>query len=354
VIDALAARFGGAAYAAIQTARRFADNGDFAEVVVVARRGSMVADGLAATGGVRVLSPSAASTAELARRLAWETITLPREVAGGGRALVLTWSGMLPRRLPAPVTSYLANPVMFQTGGLANMIRRGAVRWTSRDARHVAVPTLAMAELVRESLGVQVDVVPLGIDHSRFVPDGDAVGEELLCVADFYAHKRHDLVLDAWARLREPRPLLRLIGDPRVDASNYGRVASRIARYRSLGAIEVEHGVPLATLVRRYQRARVFVMASEFESFCMPLLEAQACGVPAIARNLPALRETGGEGTTFVDDGDVSTWAASLERLLRDEAARRAARERAIAHASRFSWDRTAESLVALLRSAAA
>jgi glycosyltransferase involved in cell wall biosynthesis len=354
VIDALAARFGGTAYAAIQTAHQLADRGACREVVVVARRGSLVAEGLVPRDRLRLVSLRDAARAELSGRLLWEAVGLPRLLAVERPAVLLTWSGMLPRHVAAPVACYLANPVMFQAGGLANRIRRSAVRRTARGVAQVAVPTAAMAELVRDALATPVAVVPLGVDHARFAPGDGAVGDEVLCVADFYAHKRHDLVLDAWARLRGPRPLLRLIGDPRVDTPNYERVKARIESYRGLGVLEVEHGLSLGILFQRYQRARVFVMASELESFCMPLVEAQACGVPAVARDLPALRETGGEGTSFVADDDLAAWTAALERLLYDETAHRAAREQEIAHASQFSWERTADGLVALLRSAAA
>ena len=352
VVDALAARFGGTAYAAVQTARVLAQDESFSEVVVVARRGSLVAEGLAGEAGPRLVLLPEVSRAELARRLAWEAVALPREVVRDGQAVLLTWSGVLPRRLRVPVISLLSNPLMFERADLANRLRRRAARRTAGNGVVVA-PTAAMAELAKSALGVPVAVVPHGVDHERFSP-APQPGNEVLCVADFYAHKRHDIVLDAWAALPAPRPTLRLIGDPLVDAEAHRRVLARADRYRELGTVRLESQLRLTELVAAYRRARVFVMASEQESFCMPLLEALACGVPAVARDLPALRETGDAGATFVAGDDVDRWSESLNALLDDQEVHRRMRARGLDHAASFSWRRTASELRDLILSVGA
>jgi glycosyltransferase involved in cell wall biosynthesis len=83
-------------------------------------------------------------------------------------------------------------------------------------------------------------------------------------------------------------------------------------------------------------------VASEQESFCLPLLEAQASGVPAVARDLPVLHETGGEGTTYVSGDDPQAWAAAMQRLLDDKVTYAAARAAGLEHAQGFSWEKTA------------
>lgn len=90
-------------------------------------------------------------------------------------------------------------------------------------------------------------------------------------------------------------------------------------------------------------------MASEHESFCLPLLEAQACGVPAVVRDLPALRETGGAGTIFIAGDAPAHWAEAIHRLVSQEAAHRAAAAAGVAHADAFSWERTAAGLASRL-----
>jgi glycosyltransferase involved in cell wall biosynthesis len=347
IVDALPARYGGTAYAAVQLANRLAENRT-PDVIVVARRGSLVARGIHERPGLRVVELPRAKHLELPRRLCWQAFALTELARREGAASLLTWSGMLPRPVDARVVCYLANPVMFERGGAVNGLRRWAARRTSRSAAHVLVPSRAMAALVGNALGKQVEVVPFGIDHEQFRPATEP-GTELLCVADFYRHKRQDILLEAWAMLPAPRPRLRLIGDPRVDPAWYRKLTAQVTQLRSLGEITFQAGLSLDRLVDAYRNARVFALASEHESFCLPLLEAQACGVPAVARDSAALRETGGNGSAYVARDDPRAWAAALQRLLVDDVAHAAARAMGLEHAQRFSWKRTSDAVRARL-----
>jgi glycosyltransferase involved in cell wall biosynthesis len=348
IVDALAARYGGTAYAAVQVADRLAEAS--LRVVVVARKGSLVARGIRARPGLCVVELSSANRLELARRLAWQALALAGLARRENASSILTWSGMLPRDIDARVVCYLANPVMFARGGTANAIRRWAARRTAQRAAHVLVPSRAMAAIVAEELGRRPEVVPFGVDHARFQPAADS-GTDILCVADFYRHKRHDLLLEAWAALPAPRPRLRLIGAPEVDRGWSQEVTARAAHLRHLGEITFESGLSLDRLVDAYRSARAFAIPSEHESFCLPLLEAQACGVPAVARDSAAFRETGGASTTYVAGHDPREWAAAIGRLFTDDFAHAAARAASLEHARHFSWEATADAVRARLLS---
>ena len=348
LLDALAARAGGGAYAAIRIARHLALRADVTEVAALARSESIVARGLEDAAGVRLLQLPSGEPFELARRIAWEAVPLPALVRRERFDALISMSGMLPRAPGCRLISMLGNPVMYEHRTLGTLARRWVVRRTARfDARLVA-PSRLMADLVAGSVGRPCAAVPWGVDHDVFLP-ADAPGAEVLCVADFYAHKRHDLVLAAWGSLPAPRPLLRFIGSPAVDRAWYALVRAKAATVQESERVVFETGLSLRELVAAYQRARVFVMPSRHESFCMPLAEGMACGVPGVVRDIPSLRETGGEGAEYVRGDDLRQWAEQLQRLVLDDAEHRAARVRAIAAAARFSWDAVAAALVAEL-----
>jgi glycosyltransferase involved in cell wall biosynthesis len=337
----LAARYGGTAYGTAQLAHYLADDPELGPVIVVTREDSLVAQSIRLRPGLSVVTLRREKRHELIWRLLWEGFELPALVRRHRASSVLTISGMLPRDVGARVVSYLQNPVMFEQGGAANQLRRWAVRRTARSADHVLVPSKGMAALVRKGIGVSAEVVPFGIDHARFRPASEP-GTDVLCVADFYRHKRHDVLLDAWAALSPPRPRLRLIGDGRVDPSWHARIAVRAGDYGSLGDVSLSSGLALDELVAAYRNARVFALASEHESFCFPVLEAETCGVPALLRDSSILRETGGQGATYVSGDDPERWAAALERLITDDDAHATARAKGIEHARGYSWERTA------------
>jgi glycosyltransferase involved in cell wall biosynthesis len=338
LIDALAARYGGTAYAATHLARHLVNSPRVSAVAVAARAGSIVEQGLSDDQTVKSIVLPEASRMELMRRATWEATSLRRLVAREHVDLVITMSGMLPRDPGCDVICLLFNPVMYERKTAANLVRRYVVRRTVRGAKYVAAPSRMMAELVSAFTGSRCEVAPLGVDHHVFAPAA-IVGDEILCVADFYAHKRHDLVVDAWLRLSAPRPRLRLVGNPTVDPAAHARLVARVKTLPERDSVAVEHSLSLGGLVTAYHRARIFILASEHESFCMPLVESMACGVPGIVRDLRSLRETGGAGASYVDTDDPGLWAAAIEELRHKGDRHEQARDAALQAAARFSWE---------------
>jgi glycosyltransferase involved in cell wall biosynthesis len=189
------------------------------------------------------------------------------------------------------------------------------------------------------------DIVPHGLDHHAFRPAARA-GQDVLCVADFYPHKRHDIVLAAWAALPEPRPRLRLIGDPSVNPRHFKKIRRRAMEFMHLGSITFESGLSLREVALAYRSARVLLLPSAHESFCLPLAESLASGVPAIVRDLPQLRETGGAGALYIHCDDPATWSTALRTLFKDDGRHEALRSKGILHAARYSWTALADAVV--------
>jgi len=341
MLNALAARFGGTAYAAVQLAAALDRHPRVKRVLVVCRPDSIVDRGTVRSTRVAVLRVPVRHGPELAERIGWEALRLPRAVAAHAADGLMTFSGMLPRTLVCPVVCLQANPVPYEDARNAGAaLRRVAFAHTARAAEATYVPSAHVAGLVH---GVpRVRIVPLGVDRAAFSP-GDGLGRELLYVADFYRHKRHDLVLEAYRALAGPRPVLRFIGNPDVEPATFVRIRDAA---RELRDVAVDGRVSFAALQAAYRAARVFLIASERESFSMPLAEAMSVGAPAVARDHPTLRETAGDGALYVSGDEPQAWAATIQRLLDDDALHAALRARALAQSKRFSWDVMADRFV--------
>jgi glycosyltransferase involved in cell wall biosynthesis len=106
-------------------------------------------------------------------------------------------------------------------------------------------------------------------------------------------------------------------------------------------------------LLACYRGAIALTIASYHETFGMPMLEAMACGTPVLASGVSALPEVGGEAVLYAPADDAREWAASLRRIVDDEALRHRLSATGLERAKRFSWDRSADRHVALFRSVA-
>ena len=95
---------------------------------------------------------------------------------------------------------------------------------------------------------------------------------------------------------------------------------------------------------------------SEKEGWGLTVLEANACGLPAIASDVPGLRDAvrDGEWCPGACMGDVNRLRAVLLRILQDDAYLRRLSAGARAWAQRFTWDAVVANLAEVIEAVAA
>jgi D-inositol-3-phosphate glycosyltransferase len=111
---------------------------------------------------------------------------------------------------------------------------------------------------------------------------------------------------------------------------------------------------PAAALADIYRASDLVAVPSYNESFGLVALEAQACGTPVVAAATGGLVTAVRDGVSgvLVDGHDPVDWARALGGLLAAPERRAQLATGAVAHASDFSWDRTAADLLAVYREA--
>ncbi|HEX6766788.1 MAG TPA: glycosyltransferase family 1 protein, partial [Polyangiaceae bacterium] len=215
-----------------------------------------------------------------------------------------------------------------------------------RKLRRSASAVLCVSEFTKSELDrhgpwpCPLHVVRSGIEREWFSkPNGERPWPKpyLVYVGNLKPHKNLPRTLAAFARIAErvPHDFL-LIGAG--SASELERVVDpRIAaRVRFLGALD-DVGV------KRYvAQASGLVLASLYEGFGLPPLEAMALGVPVLVARAASLPEVCGEAALYCDPHSIDEIAKGLETLLCDEAERsRLAREGPL-NARRWDWDAAA------------
>lgn len=162
-------------------------------------------------------------------------------------------------------------------------------------------------------------------------------------------HKNLERLINAWHQVVRERwdgtatgetpPLLVVAGhyDPRYPTAQQ-LVAARGLHER----VRFLPNVAAADLPALYAAATAFAFPSFYEGFGLPPLEAMACGTPVLCANTSSMPEVVGDAALMVDPFDEQAIACGLGRLLRDKALCADLRERGLARASMFSWQRTA------------
>jgi glycosyltransferase involved in cell wall biosynthesis len=187
---------------------------------------------------------------------------------------------------------------------------------------------------------------------ARLLGPPDSAVIEVLHVGSTIGRKRIDVLLRILAAARAQLPNLRLVkagGDLTADQQ-------RLARALDLAeeSIVTMPFLEPAVLAALYRRSALVLLPSESEGFGLPLIEAMACATPAIASDIPVLREVGADAAVYCAVADVPAWSTALCAMLRERsgdparwAARRAA---ATLRAARFSWTAYADRCAALYR----
>jgi glycosyltransferase involved in cell wall biosynthesis len=197
----------------------------------------------------------------------------------------------------------------------------------------------------------KADYVPLGVDtrHFRFVSSNVrekyGLGDEpmILFVGSLELRKGVHVLYNAMKKVWStyPSAKLVLVGRDTEHSPEWGlsftqwlyKQANSDEQTKNLKIIP---SVDAKTLVELYSACDVFVFPSFAESFGLVMVEAMACGKPAIGSNLPSLSEIiedGISGSLF-PKGDASKLADRIKTLLSDDKLReqmgRNARNRAV------------------------
>lgn len=117
-------------------------------------------------------------------------------------------------------------------------------------------------------------------------------------------------------------------------------VEQRVAELGIDGHVRVLGFVPQEELPALYAGAGLFVYPSTYEGFGLPLLEALACGTPAVASDASSLPEVGGDAVLYCNPTKPQDIAQKIADALGDDELRAELAGRGPAQAAKFSWAR--------------
>ena len=299
-----------------------------------------------------------------AARLAWLAWHVPRACATWKVDLFHSFGHTLPYAIgrPSVLTVHDLMPVEL-------------LSWTAHDA-DAAHRRRLLLSAVRRATGICavsaatrreiLAVAPRNPDTVVVVPN--AVRETLVRV-----HDDHRL-RDVGARYQLPPRFLLTIG-PDMPRRNYSRLVEAVALGRSAGKTQLPvvfvgasrwsttrvfqqsaagnlngtirflTDVPDEDLSALFTLAAAYVCPSVHEGFCMPALEALACGTPVICSDLPVLHEVAGEDAIFFDPANPLSISDALTRFAERPEPSDEQRARWASRGRRFDWNTSARTV---------
>lgn len=219
----------------------------------------------------------------------------------------------------------------------------GLQRWLLNRADYVVtVSQTSKDDLLRHRLTTKpIGVVP-NAPHSVVTSIPAHPGKDLLFVGAFSSYKNVELLIKAMPLLPNHRLVLASYITPQRRAELEALVADK-KQVVFLGGFEQKAYNHLLA------ESFALVSASKAEGFGLPLIEAMARDVPVICSDTPIFHEVAGKTGVYFDPDSPEAFAKAVHTL-EDGAVRRRHIIEGNQQAKKFSWDSSAQTLLAIMR----
>ena len=234
------------------------------------------------------------------------------------------------------------NPMMHNTmKGKAwyYLFFRRAIRYTNKRADHIiASSTQTVGELIKAGFDKRkITMVSLGIDKKftetkRHVSRNRDKSFKIGYIGSLAPNKNVEMLVDASMRL--PKSFITEIWG--AKSLEYGTLSNRAQAYNN---IKFMGFLPETNIIDTYDSFDVFVFPSKYEGFGLPVLEAQARGIPVIIyKDGKIPREVQKYCFKARDPDDMARIILQIKENGYDSKMRK----NAMGYAKGFTWERTA------------
>jgi phosphatidylinositol alpha-mannosyltransferase len=259
------------------------------------------------------------------------------------------WAAVQAHRLGGPPVVFSLLGAVTEEWIRGDRLRLAMLRHTVARSAATTVLSASVADSFTRFLGREPTVLPGGVFCADFQVETPRTPEpSLICAASLNdPRKNGELLMSAFAKLREGRPEARLLLAGRRDP---------IKRDVPLGLPEGAHAIDgdlTETLARAYASSWASVLAAADEAFGLVLVESLASGTPAVAARSGGPPEIIDDAVgRLFDPGDRGDLVRAMDEAL-DLATRPDTAESCRRRATDFDWSRVLPRYEALYRQVA-
>lgn len=203
--------------------------------------------------------------------------------------------------------------------GLADKVRAWMDERLVRKFDRFVVLTQEDMQMWGEMPGIRV--IP---NAANFIAEkySDCSAKRVIAVGRLDYQKSFDRLIQVWEKVHQQMP------DWRLDIFGQGEWQEMLQGMIDERRLQetVKLNGPTKNIGQEYSESSMIVMSSHYEGFPMVMIEAMACGLPAVSFDFKCgprdiIKE--GENGLVVKDGDIDGLAKTMMTLMRDDELRR-------------------------------
>jgi len=219
-------------------------------------------------------------------------------------------------------------------------------------------------DLLKEKYPIQkVVYIPNGVDIEKFSSGNSAEFRKkhqisknekiLLCVSGFYSQKNQLLLVDAFEKIKQEIPDIKLVLIGVVyDRQYYEEIQKKISDKNLEDSVILLANIEFddSTLFDAYSACDLFVLPSKYETFGIVILEAWSAGKPIICAKVGGLASfvEDNENGCFFDDNSAEDLSVKIMNVIKNKELSKKLSQNAYKSVKNFSWQKITKKLIEL------
>jgi glycosyltransferase involved in cell wall biosynthesis len=151
----------------------------------------------------------------------------------------------------------------------------------------------------------------------------------LFSYGTFSKRKNIDFLIDAFKSYNIPCDL---------------KIPLNLSKNLSFDKSKLKNFIPFSNdtdLKKLLENSTLFASASHYEGFNLPILEAQALGIPVMISDIPVHREIYGNSAIYFNQNDKNDFSSKLIKFLKDRRYINEMKKRSIENSTKYKWNYT-------------
>jgi glycosyltransferase involved in cell wall biosynthesis len=221
-----------------------------------------------------------------------------------------------------------------------------------KQAEHIICNSQATAQDITNFLHIPIDKItpiPLAHDRTHFRFLNLPTRNYFLYIGRPDPYKNLQRLITAFSALPERDNYELWLAGP-SDQRYTPLLQSQVAALGITHLVKFLNYVPYSELPIIINQAIALVFPSLWEGFGFPVLEAMACGTPVITSHISSLPEVAGDAAMLINPYNTAEITAAMKMMINDSGIRPQLSQKSLARANLFSWDKTGQATVEVLK----